>query len=101
MGGLPMDDDLVILRRGWNDPLTATARLCDLHDVRLVNHAGGVCAPVPRGIIQARVWCDHLRDGDALHPCNPATAPHELDLCVLTLDNPPATYEAVRRRRAK
>jgi hypothetical protein len=34
------------------------------------------------------VWCDHLIEGANIHTCNPRTAPHELELCVLERDNP-------------
>jgi hypothetical protein len=34
------------------------------------------------------VWCDHLIEGAAIHTCDPRTAPHELELCVLERDNP-------------
>jgi hypothetical protein len=37
----------------------------------------------------ARVWCDQLKDGGAIHACDPATAPHALQLCVLEIDNAP------------
>jgi hypothetical protein len=78
---------VVIVRRRWNDPQSAKVPFTALRELVTKNDPGGVCGPVPRPFPYARIWCDQLIDGQAIHACNPATAPHELQLCVLETDN--------------
>jgi hypothetical protein len=78
----------VVVRRRWNDSECAKVPLEALRELAVRNDPGGVCGPIPRPFIYARVWCDQLTDGQGLHACDPATAPHELQLCVLESDNP-------------
>jgi hypothetical protein len=80
-------DFIVIVRRRWNDLHSARVPLSALRELVTKNDPGGVCSPIPRPFPYARVWCDQLIDGRALHACDPATAPHELQLCVLEADN--------------
>jgi hypothetical protein len=77
----------VIVRRRWNDPQSAKVPLAALREFVIKNDPGGVCGPIPRPFPYARVWCDQLIDGHGIHACNPATAPHELQLCVVESDN--------------
>jgi len=88
----------VVLRRRWNDPESARARIGQLRDLKVRSDPGGVCSPVPRPFIYARIWCDHLTGGARLHACNPITAPHDLELCVLEADNSSGVYAAVKLR---
>lgn len=70
--------------------MTQTAgevRLAALREVVIKNDPGGVCSPIPRPFPYARVWCDELLDGATIHACDSATAPHELQLCVVGTDN--------------
>ena len=76
-----------IVRRRWNDPHSAKAPLAALRELAVKNDPGGVCSPIPRPFPYARVWCDQLIEGQAIHRCDPATAPHELQLCVVETDN--------------
>ena len=80
-------DALVVVRRRWNDPRSAKAPLGALRELLVKNDPGGVCGPIPRAFIYARLWCDQLIDGDAIHSCDPASAPHELQLCVNEADH--------------
>jgi hypothetical protein len=89
-------DPIVIVRRRWNDPHSARVPLSALRELVTRNDPGGVCSPIPRPFPYARVWCDQLIDGGAIHACNPATAPHELQLCVLEIDNTPEINVQVR-----
>jgi hypothetical protein len=77
----------VIVRRRWNDPQSAKAPLTALRELVIKNDPGGVCSPIPRPFPYARVWCDQLIDGNGIHVCEAATAPHELQLCVFEGDN--------------
>jgi hypothetical protein len=76
-----------IVRRRWNDPNSAKAPLAALRELVIKNDPGGICGPIPRPFPYARVWCDQLIDGHLIHICDPVTAPHELQLCVLEGDN--------------
>jgi hypothetical protein len=78
---------IVIVRRRWNDPHSAKVPFAALRELVIKNDPGGVCSPIPRPFTYARVWCDQLIDGRTIHPCALATAPHELQLCVLETDN--------------
>jgi hypothetical protein len=81
------DDLIVVVRRRWNDPHSARVPLSVLRELVTKNDPGGVCSPIPRPFRYARVWCDQIIDGRAIHACEPTTAPHELQLCVLETDN--------------
>jgi hypothetical protein len=80
-------DLIVIVRRRWNDPHSARAPLSALCELVTRNDPGGVCSPIPRPFPYARVWCDQLINGSAIHACDRSTASHELQLRVLETDN--------------
>jgi hypothetical protein len=84
---IPNQDLIVIVRRRWNDPHFATVALSALRELVIKNDPGGVCSPIPRPFPFARVGCDQLIEGRAVHACDSASAPHELQLCVLDADN--------------
>jgi hypothetical protein len=95
-------EPVVTVRRRWNDAQSAGVPLGVLRDLAIRDDPGGICGPVPRPFLTARVWCDHLGTGTALHACDAATAPHELELVILERDNPPDLMARLRslRRRA-
>lgn len=80
-------DSIVIVRRRWNDPHCSKVPLAALRELVIRNDPGGVCGAIPRPFRYARVWCDRLIDGGAIHACDASTAPHELQLCILETDN--------------
>jgi hypothetical protein len=86
----------VTVRRRWNDPQSAQVPLAALRELVIKNDPGGICGPIPRPFPYARVWCDQLIDGQGIHACDPATAPHELQLCVVESDNSAALNAQVR-----
>jgi hypothetical protein len=85
----------IIVRRRWDDPQTARVALQHARELAIKNQPGGVCSPIPRPFLFARVWCDHLIEGADIHTCDPKSAPHELELCVLERDNADV-YAALR-----
>jgi len=87
----------IIVRRRWDDPESARVALQHVREPAIKDHPGGVCSPIPRPFLFARVWCDHLIEGANIHTCNPGSAPHELELCVLERDNADI-YAALRAR---
>jgi hypothetical protein len=86
----------VVARRRWNDPHSVEVPFEALRELIIKNDPGGVCSPIPRPFPYARVWCDQLIDGPIIHACDPETAPHELQLCVLEIDNPPEINIKIR-----
>jgi len=89
----------VVVRRRWNDAQSARVPLQALRELAIRDDPGGICGPIPRPFLTARAWCDHLGTGDGLHPCDAATAPHELELVILERDNPPDLMVRLRSLR--
>ena len=89
---------LVVVRRRWNDPQSARAPLHALREMIIRNDPGGVCSPIPRPFPYARVWCNELIDGAAIHACDSASAPHELQLCLTESDNSPEINAKIRAK---
>jgi hypothetical protein len=87
----------IIVRRRWDDPHSARVALQHARELAIKDHPGGVCSPIPRPFLFTHVWCDHLIEGASIHTCDPRSAPHELELCVLERDNADA-YAALRAR---
>jgi len=95
-------DGLVTVRRRWNDPGSSRAPRSALRELTIRNDPGGVCGLFERPFLHARVWCDHLVGEQNLHRCEPATAPHELEICILERDNLPEIYaELLHRQRRR
>jgi len=82
-----MNQPLVTIRRRWDDPRSARIAASHLQDLRLRDDPGGICANFPRAFLVARVWCDRLAENEGWHVCHAASAPHELEVCVLESDN--------------
>jgi hypothetical protein len=80
-------DLIAIVRRRWNDLHSVKVPFAALRELAIKNDPGGVCGPIPRPFLYGRVWCDQLIGDRTIHLCDPATAPHELQLCVLETDN--------------
>lgn len=99
MTSKPADDVLVTVRRRWNDPASATARAASLLGLRLRSDPGSMCGPRDRPFLYARIWCDHLSGAGPLHLCQAASAPHELEVCILQRDNPPELYADLLERQ--
>lgn len=89
-------DALIVVRRRWSDPQSAKVPLTALRELVIKNDPGGVCGPIPRPFLYARIWCDRLINGAAIHICDPTTAPHELQLCVNEADNSAAVNSQLR-----
>ena len=86
----------VVVRRRWNDPQSAKVPLTALRELAIKDNPGGICGRIPRPFPYARGWCDQLIEGHGIHACDPATAPHELQLCVVERDNSAAINAQVR-----
>ena len=84
------------MRRRWNDSQSAGVAITALRELTVRNDPGGICGPTPRPFLYARVWCDTLVDGAGLHACDAASAPHELELCILERDNGAENYGRLR-----
>ncbi len=91
----------VTVRRRWSDPQSLRVPLQALREFAIRNDPGGICGPLPRPFLTARLWCDQAGADIPGHDCDAATAPHELELVILERDNPPdlmARLRALRRR---
>ncbi len=86
----------VVIRRRWNESVTARVSVDALRDFHIRNEPGGVCGALPRGFLSARIWCDSLTRGELGHSCQEGTAPHDLLVCILPNDNPEALYAQLR-----
>ena len=84
---MPAPSPTIVVRRRWDDPEFASVAIQHARELTIRDQPGGICSPVPRPFLFARVWCDHLIAGAAIHTCDCRTAPHELELCVLERDN--------------
>jgi hypothetical protein len=87
----------IIVRRRWDDSEFARVALQHARELAIKVQPGGICGPIPRPFLFARVWCDHLFEGANIHTGDLRTAPHELELCVLERDNADV-YAALRAR---
>lgn len=99
MEDLPGADALVTIRRRWDDPRSSRIARGYLKELRLRNDPGGVCSDFPRAFLSARVWCDQLAQHAGWHACQPATAPHELEVVVLEADNGALLFAQLSARR--
>ena len=89
-----MSETYVRVRRLWNEP-GASVRRGDL-----VGLYWDSTARLPRArsrglVIHGLVACDAVPGGELGHSCAGATRPHLLKVCVLPIDNDPATFAEV------
>ena len=93
---LPGDDDLVTVRRQWNDWRHAQFRFSDLDNVHWDTVSGGVQAPCPQPFIHAYVWCDEKIAGELAHGCMHGGGPHSIKVCIVMKDNDRHVFERLR-----
>jgi hypothetical protein len=90
--GHPSGEDLVWVRRHATDWRQASYRLADLIGRPWTDALDRPGA----GRLYAHVWCDAMQDGEPLHPCQEATAPHRISVCILRRDNEPLFEHLLR-----
>ena len=87
----------VTIRRRWNAPEAVDVAISALRDFRILDEAGGVCRSSPRAFLHAHILCDRVDAVRLGHVCGADPGPHELLVCLLPADNPPAVYHLVNR----
>ena len=88
----PYDDMLLCLHRDWKSGASATARFADLHDVHWHQPPGA-----PHSMVHGYVLCTQIASGGIPHDCDPVSAPHRLDVCVLKKHAMTAVYAELAR----
>ncbi|MBS0581105.1 MAG: hypothetical protein JSR36_17765 [Proteobacteria bacterium] len=90
--------ETVRVRQRWNGSESAEIQADALQALRVRSEPGGVCGAFPRGFLYGRIWCDLIPAGALGHVCAGADRPHELEVCILPADNPPALMQRLRAR---
>jgi hypothetical protein len=65
----------IIVRRRWDDADSARIALRHVRELAIKDQPGGICSPIPRPFLFARVWCDHLIEGAPIHACDSEPLP--------------------------
>src|SRR5207247_4406995 len=90
-----LNEQLVTVRRQWNDHRLATYHLDDVDDPHWSEMSGGIAAPAPRPFLHGYVWCDGMVNGELAHSCAHGAGPHRIKVCIVKKDNQPASYAAL------
>ncbi|TAM44317.1 MAG: hypothetical protein EPN53_16705 [Acidobacteria bacterium] len=92
-------DELVAVRRQWNDWRIIEVPASALRDFHLRDESGGVHARSPQPFLHARLWCTAIPDGsDFPHSCQHGEGPHEIVVCIVQKDNSKALYRRLREQ---
>ena len=89
-----IDDEVVWIRRQWNDWRDASVRLSDIERPHWSSTSGGVMEPAPRSFIHAYVWCDRI-EGYIGHSCCHGPPPHRIKVCIIKRTNTPAVFKKI------
>lgn len=90
------EDNIVTVRRQWNDQRTARYRVEDVANLHMDDVSGGIMARAPRAFLHGYVWCDGMIDGELAHSCRHGAGPHWIKVCIVQQDNPKALYVSLR-----
>ena len=90
------DEDLVVVRRQWNDSLATSYRLKDIDGVRWDTVSGGFREPAPQPFLHAYVNCRGMTDGGVSHSRIHGSCPHQIKVCIVKKDNDPAVFEYLK-----
>ena len=80
------DNEIVHVRRHWNDWRIAEARFGSLSEFHWSSISGGVQSLTPQPFIHAYVSCDQV-EGDIAHSCLHGRGPHSIKVCIIKKDN--------------
>ncbi len=86
---------IIKVRRQWKDWRVAEVDFNDLSNLHWDNFSGGVQQRTPRPFIHAFVMCDKI-NGDLAHSCMHGEGPHSIKVCILKVDNQPATFKKIK-----
>ncbi len=82
-----MSDEIVVVRRHWDDWRRATVRRSSLGGLRMDRVSGGVGRVSPYPMVYGYIWCDQIIDGELVHSCEHGPPPHEIKVVVVEDDN--------------
>lgn len=92
----PYDDMSICLHADWKHCQTASIRFTDLHDLHWHQPPGA-----PQALLHGYVACADIVTGNIPHTCDPTTAPHRLQVCVLKRHTIPVVYAELVRQADK
>ncbi len=87
------DNDLVTVRRQWNNWELAQVYVGDVANPLWDIAGGGTKETAPEAFIYGYILCDAIVAGSVAHSCLHGTAPHSIKVCILRRDNPPRIYD--------
>jgi hypothetical protein len=90
-------EQIVSVRRQWNDYREARYRLDDISDMHWTDVSGGVNARAPRKFVHGYVRCDGMIDGELAHSCRHGTGPHRVKVCITKKGNEPVWPKILER----
>jgi hypothetical protein len=85
-------DAEVVVQTEWNGWRTATVPVAALETLHWFQPPGA-CRP----LVHARVRCTEILSGNLEHPCDRATSPHALLVCVLKSHTLPSIFSRLAR----
>jgi hypothetical protein len=91
-----MSEDLLRVRRQWNDCAIGTVKLESFGGAHWDVVSGGVRQVAIRPFIHGYVWCNEIIDGAVSHSCAHGAGPHRIKVCVTKTDNEPEIFAKVR-----
>ena len=86
------DEQIVVVRRQWNDHRQAAVRFNGLDGVHWTTLSGGVMAPAPQPFLHGYILCDAVIEGELAHSCMHGSGPHSIKVCIVKKDNDPKVF---------
>ena len=86
-------DNLITIRRHWNDWHLANVRVTDIDGLHFSQTSGGVMRRSPRPFLFGYISCDAIVDGEIAHSCRHGQGPHWIKICIVKKDNAKAVYD--------
>ena len=74
---------IIVVKRQWDDWLTASCRLNDIDDLHWSTVSGGVQAIANRPYVHGYVVCDRMIKGAVHHSCRHGDGPHRIKVCIV------------------
>lgn len=96
----PSPDDLLWVRRQWNNMWRAAYKLSDVDGFHWSEFSGGIQQRANRPYVHAYVWCDDAVEGEVAHSCRHGDGPHKIKVCVTAVDNGGTRSAMTRHVRA-
>jgi hypothetical protein len=93
------DEQLVWVRRQWNDWRLTQYRLSDITGLRWDNVSGGVKQKAPRVFLHGYVFCDEMVPGELSHSCRHGAAPHHVKVCITKKGNEAVWPQLLKKER--